>query len=89
MSAKVEELLMDCIVRCVELPCSIGGYVTPNDDDTFNIYINSNLSEDKQKSALLHELRHISRGHYWQAGDIIAQEADADKEANDEATHTR
>ena len=83
MSAKVEELLMDCIVRCIDMPCSIGGYVTPNDDDTFNIYINSNLPADKQKAALLHELRHISRSHYWQDGSILDFESDANKGGND------
>lgn len=83
MSAEDKEILMDCFVRCVEMPVSIGGYVTPNEDGTFNVYINSSLPHDKQKSALLHELRHISRGHYWQDGSILDFESDANKGGND------
>lgn len=56
----------DYYVRLIPFPVnSVGGMVTPNDDGSFSIYINSNLSEERQKKALDHELEHILRGDFW------------------------
>ena len=53
--------MIDCdyFVRLVDLPVSIGGAVTPNNDGTYSIYINSRLAADQQQKALEHEIDHI------------------------------
>lgn len=43
-------------VRYVKLPRTIHGTVLPNDDGTYDIYINSLLSPDQQEQALAHAL---------------------------------
>lgn len=52
-------------VRCVSLPLHIKGVTLPNNDSTFDIYINSLLSDNDKQSALQHELRHIDLDHFY------------------------
>lgn len=56
----------DYFVRVVPFPVnSVGGMVTPNPDGSFSIYINSNLSQERQKEALDHELDHIRNNDFY------------------------
>lgn len=50
------------IVRLIDLPCRVRGFVLTNGaDDTYNIYLNARLSKVEQKKAFLHEMKHISQ----------------------------
>jgi len=64
-------------VRCAPLPLSINGVTLPNDDGTFDIYINSQLSDDAQKKALCHEIEHIQQCHFYNEQCIARSEAQA------------
>lgn len=56
----------DYFVRVIPFPVySIGGAVTPNDDGTFSVYINANLSLERQRKALKHELDHIENDDFY------------------------
>lgn len=56
----------DYFVRVVPFPVnSVGGMVMPNPDGSFSIYINSNLSQERQKQALDHELDHIRNNDFY------------------------
>lgn len=56
----------DYFVRLVQFPTyRCGGAVTPNDDGTFTIYINSLLSSERQRKALKHEIKHIKNGDFY------------------------
>lgn len=71
-------------VRQVSLPASIEGVTVPNDDGTFDIYLNANLCEARQKDRLRHEIRHIVEDHFYQESKCVAQleqEANGIKEA--------
>lgn len=59
--------MIDCdyFIRLVDLPPGIGGVVTPNDDTTFSIYINSRLPFDQQQKALKHEIDHIEYDDFY------------------------
>lgn len=70
----------DYFVRLVPFPPgSIDGMVTPNDDGTYSIYIDSNVNTQRQKKALDHELNHIMMGHFSEdiPVDVIESEADS------------
>ena len=70
----------DYFVRLVELPRTVNGVTLPNDDGTFDIYLNSLLTEDEQKTALEHEVEHIIQDHFYNDVKPIRQiEAEADK----------
>ena len=57
---------IDYFVYLVPFPVwTCGGFVMPNDDGTYSVYINSLLSEDMQQKALRHELKHIADGDFW------------------------
>ena len=64
-------------VRLVSLPSSVEGVVLPNDDNTFDIYINSNLPLKKQGAVLAHEIRHIKKDHFYDERPVWANEAEA------------
>lgn len=66
--------MCDVFVRYIELPSTVRGVTIPNDDNTFNIYINATICEDKQKQALNHELEHIKRDHFYDEEPAIKNE---------------
>ena len=74
----------DYFVRLVELPRTVNGVTLPNDDGTFDIYLNSLLTEDEQKTALEHEIEHIIQDHFYNDVKPIRQiEAEADKKPDE------
>lgn len=52
-------------VRLASLPSSIEGAILPNDDGTFDIYINSALSDSRREDVLRHEVRHLTEDHFY------------------------
>lgn len=64
----------DYWVHEVSLPYEVSGAVTPNDDGTFSVYINSRLSTDKQLKALRHEVDHIENDDFYNGKPIEAVE---------------
>lgn len=70
----------DYYVRTVKLPGSVRGITIPNDDGTFNVFINSLLSPECTDDTLEHELRHIKKDHFYDDIKTIEEvEAEADK----------
>ena len=57
--------MTDTYVRLVPLPVKVEGVTLPNDDGSFDIYINARLSPARQQQTLEHELRHIRRDHFY------------------------
>lgn len=54
-----------------------GGFVTPNDDGTFSVYLNANLSEEENRITLEHELNHILHDDFWRDTSISTIEEEA------------
>ena len=74
----------DYFVRLVELPRTVNGVTLPNDDGTFDIYLNRLLTEDEQKTALEHEIEHIIQDHFYNDVKPLRQiEAEADKKPDE------
>lgn len=66
-------------VRTIPLPYTVHGLVTPNDDGTYNIYLNENLPEEARRRYLSHELAHISGDHLYDDRPVDELEMEADK----------
>ena len=64
-------------VRTVSLPPSVRAVTLPNDDATFDIYINAELPEELQVKALEHELEHIRLGHFYDEAPVGENEREA------------
>ena len=47
------------IIRCVDLPYDVRGFVREDCDGDYNVYVNAKYSIDIQRSAFKHELMHI------------------------------
>ena len=52
------------IIRLLDLPCKIRGFVRKDPDGDYNIYINAKESHDIQLKTLEHELDHISQDDF-------------------------
>lgn len=68
----------DCIVRLLDLPCSVKAVTALDEDGCANIYINSKLSREEQQKAVRHELAHVSRDDFRNDTDIHACEEAAE-----------
>ena len=55
----------DVTVRTIPLPPHVHGFVIPDPDAHFNVYLNSRDSYYKRMETLQHELDHIARGDAW------------------------
>lgn len=64
-------------VHMIALPETVPAVVLPNDDDTFDIYINAILPDEIQNKALEHELEHIHRDHLYNDDPVWLNEAEA------------
>ena len=60
----------DVIVRYINLPVSVRGITTVDEEGNYNVYINAKLSSDRQRIALEHELTHVNRGDFASFDDI-------------------
>lgn len=74
-------------VRLVELPRTVEGVTVPNDDGSFDVYINSLLCEARRKAVLEHELLHLKREHFYLDLPIAQIERQADGERLDLVLH--
>lgn len=71
-------------VRVVDLPCTVKALLRFDAEGFPNIYVNARLSQEEQKKAIAHELRHIRRDDAYSAEEIEKMERMADCEnAND------
>lgn len=64
-------------VRMIPLPDTVPAVTIPNDDSTFDVYINANLPEEYQNRALEHELEHIRRDHFYNDDPVWLNEQEA------------
>lgn len=79
--------MTDVYVRVVALPRTVEGVTLPNDDGSFDIYINARLSPARQQETLEHELRHIRHGHFYLDMPVSRMERQADGEALNPVLH--
>ena len=66
--------MIDYFVYLIPLPQAVEGCVRTNNDDTYTIYINSNLSLERRIKALKHELEHLNRNHLYSVEEVSSIE---------------
>lgn len=69
-------------VRYLDLPIKVEGVTIPNDDGTFDIYINKNIPPAVREDVLKHEIRHIIRDHFYRSDPVAVCEIEADGQRN-------
>ena len=84
---KGKNAMTDTYVRFISLPARVEGVTLPNDDGSFDIYINSRLSPAMQQETLEHELRHIRHDHFYLSVPVSRMERQADGEALNVVLH--
>ena len=72
-------------VREIKLPRTVDGAVIPNDDGTFDIYLNVLSPYEQREKWLRHEVRHITENHFYRAMGLAAAEREADGAAAEPA----
>lgn len=74
--------MTDYYIRRLPFPNrSVKAATFPNDDGTFDIYVNTLYPPADQEAALRHELEHIRLGHFYSDAPIRQKEAEADGRA--------
>ena len=68
----------DIIVRYVSLPPSVKACTVADENNDYNIYINSCLSKRERKRAISHELTHIHSGHFLSSVPLWRAEREAE-----------
>lgn len=63
--------------RLLALPYAVRAVTLPNDDGTFDIYINANLPDELRQKALDHELEHILKDHFYNDDPVWLNEEEA------------
>lgn len=79
--------MTDTYIRLVPLPASVQGVTLPNDDGSFDIYINTRLSPARRQETLEHELRHIRGEHFYLDMPLDRMERQADGEVFNVVLH--
>lgn len=79
--------MIDYYVRHVSLPRRVEGVSVPNDDGSFDIYINSALSPQRRQEVLEHELRHLKAEHFYLDMPISRMERQAEGEERNAVLH--
>lgn len=64
----------DVFIRIVPLPEHINAATIPDENGDYNVYLSSRISEGRRRRALLHELGHISRGHFYGDASVAEKE---------------
>lgn len=67
------------LVRELNFPIEIEGVIVVDNNGDYNIYINSNLSDEKKKETLDHELRHLQCDHHYIDVPIVQAENEANQ----------
>lgn len=64
-------------IRLIPLPGPVRAVTLPNDDGTFDIYVNAGLPEELQHRAIDHELAHIRKDHFYNDDPVWRNEQEA------------
>lgn len=51
----------DIVVRLLDMPTTVRGFVSPSPDGVYNIYLNARQTFEVQRETYRHEIRHIQR----------------------------
>ena len=55
----------DIFIRMVNLPPHVRGLVAPNDDGTYNVYLDPRRSREMQIENYFHEFEHIAYDDFY------------------------
>ena len=55
----------DFFVRVLDLPPRVGGFCSPNEDGTYNVYLNSRKDRQHNIDSYFHEIDHIEGDDFW------------------------
>ncbi len=58
---------MSIFIREMKMPLTIRAFTEVDANGDYNVYINSNLSEEAKRRSLMHEKRHIENNDFYSA----------------------
>lgn len=75
----------DFICRFADLPMKVNAVTVVDENGDFNIYINANLSKERQNKSFIHECRHIRKNHFYQ--EMAVEECEMEADLRDKAKY--
>lgn len=73
----------DIIVRLTRLPHKIEGTTSVDEEGDYNVYLNTDICDEKQRKALRHELSHIRHNHFYDERSLGEDEEEAESDSAD------
>lgn len=67
----------DIFIRLLALPLAVRAVTLPNEDGTYDIYVNEELPAELRQRAAEHELRHIQQNHFYDYNPVWINEMEA------------
>lgn len=62
------------IVRRIPLPPKVNAMTSADPEGDYNVYINLDIPESRQKTAFFHEISHITKSHFYSSVSVSACE---------------
>ncbi len=56
------------------MPLHVKGLTVKDENGDYNIYLNSDIPDEKRVNAFRHELEHIKHGHFYSYSDVVSLE---------------
>lgn len=64
-------------IRGIEFPLKVKGVTVLDCNGDYNVYINTLLSDELQRKATKHEIKHIEKEHFYNFDPVIHNELEA------------
>ena len=73
----------EIIVRFVAMPVTVKGMTVTDDNNDYNIYINSNIAYNEQQTAFEHEMHHVEHNHLYNSDSAKTNEIQVEERLNE------
>lgn len=57
-------MIEDYVIRLVDMPITVDGLTIKDENDIYNIYINSRICQAQRINTFRHEMKHIRKHHF-------------------------
>ena len=69
---------MNCVfIRGIALPGRVRGVTVIDEQEDYNVYINTNLCPETQRKTIEHEMIHIKADHFYNEEPVVYNELQA------------
>ncbi len=69
-------------IRKISLPKNVRGVTIIDNDDNYNVYVNTNLCQKAVEATIAHEMCHIHKNHFYNEQTALQSENEVEEIQN-------